>query len=271
MTSELPLALLAGEPILKTTQLNCPDHGSVTCRHLPFREPFCPQCQAVQLQEHNRQQQLALSERKRLDSLNVLVPSLYRDMGFGDFVLSRQRKFMDQQARLLKRLGQYAIELQVPRKQKNLILYGPTGTGKTMLSYCLMQTLHAHFWPRFRRDVLRSITSADLQTQIKRSWDDRTAVHESVLLETLSTCAVLLIDELGLDDNRAGDMERLGRLIDMRYQQQLPTIITTNLPTPEAVRDHIGHRSFDRLNQNCIWAECIWPSYREATAQVEKI
>lgn len=65
-------------------------------------------------------------------------------------------------------------------------------------------------------------------------------------LATLSTCPLLILDDLGAAKQSEWTEEITYRLINRRYTDLLPTLLTTNLPTA-ALRDAVGDRVASRL------------------------
>ena len=59
---------------------------------------------------------------------------------------------------------------------------------------------------------------------------------------------MLGIDDLGTEPSEVMDYGNVIDLLTKRYEEQLFTIITTNL-TPQQIREHYGDRIADRLNE----------------------
>ena len=58
------------------------------------------------------------------------------------------------------------------------------------------------------------------------------------------------------------DRGRMSDIIDGRYSQSKPMLITTNLPKEQLI-ERLGSRAWDRLQQCIVVAGCNWQSYRQ--------
>ena len=66
----------------------------------------------------------------------------------------------------------------------------------------------------------------------------------------------------GAKDMAKQDRERMSDIIDGRYSQSKPMLITTNLPKEQLI-ERLGSRAWDRLQQCIVVAGCNWQSYRQ--------
>ncbi|HVT77907.1 MAG TPA: ATP-binding protein [Acidimicrobiales bacterium] len=135
-----------------------------------------------------------------------------------------------------------------------LVIYGPTGTGKTRLMYAVARQLvadgaHVELWP-----VVQLLTAA------RASFDTGGATDRAA--------AAARVDVLGLDDlgaERVTDWTRelLHSIIDARWQHARPTIATTNV-TAEALSDAVGERATSRLWHNATLVGVLGGDRRRA-------
>ncbi|MET9655607.1 ATP-binding protein [Streptomyces sp. NPDC006510] len=120
----------------------------------------------------------------------------------------------------------------------SLLIAGPTGTGKTHQAYGAVRSLLTA-GVRLRWEAA---TTADLYARLRPR-----AGHDAERdLATLSSCPLLILDDLGAAKQSEWTEEITYRLINRRYTDLLPTLITTNLPTA-ALRDAVGDRVASRL------------------------
>ena len=99
------------------------------------------------------------------------------------------------------------------------------------------------------------LTDAIFQTVRREEDDDNMELDE--LKRAYGTAPVLLLDDLGAEhQNGRSDFikAQLTHLVDMRYRDRLPTVITSNF-SPETILsryDRLGSRLLDR-NLTTIW------------------
>ncbi|SCF99919.1 DNA replication protein DnaC [Streptomyces sp. DconLS] len=139
----------------------------------------------------------------------------------------------------------------------SLLIAGPTGTGKTYQAYGAIRTLLA----RGVRLRWEATTTADFHARLRpRAGHD--AERE---LQTLARCPLLFLDDLGAAKTSEWTEELTYRLINHRYEQMLPTLITTNLPT-EQLRVALGDRVASRLAEMTERVILNGPDRRRRTA-----
>ncbi|MFD6417012.1 ATP-binding protein [Streptomyces sp. NPDC060194] len=126
-----------------------------------------------------------------------------------------------------------------------LLLTGQTGTGKTHQAYGALRRIAAGGPARFE---LVAVNSADMYGNLRPSQVVGAAERE---LRRLSEVQYLLLDDLGTAKTSEWTEEVTYRLINYRYNQCLPTIITSNLPARDEngpdLSDFVGARVASRL------------------------
>ncbi|MCJ0873301.1 ATP-binding protein [Streptomyces sp. AP-93] len=120
----------------------------------------------------------------------------------------------------------------------SLLIAGTTGIGKTHQAYGAVRSLLAA-GVRLR---WQAVTSADLYAQLRPrpNHDPEREIQE------LGRCPLLILDDLGAAKQSEWTEELTYRLINRRYTEMLPTLITTNLPIAE-LRNAVGDRVASRL------------------------
>jgi DNA replication protein DnaC len=129
-----------------------------------------------------------------------------------------------------------------PRTAKSLLLLGPTGTGKTYLAYAALRAAVDQELPV--RWV--ATTAADLYAALR----PRTGVDPEDVLAHYRRAGILLIDDLGAPKPSEWTEEITIRVLDSRYANDAPVIVTSNLPTAR-LRDRLGDRIASRLAEMC--------------------
>lgn len=139
----------------------------------------------------------------------------------------------------------------------SLLIAGPTGTGKTYQAYGAIRTLLT----RGVRLRWEATTTADFHARLRPR-----ASHDAEReLQTLARCPLLCLDDLGAAKTSEWTEELTYRLINLRYEHMLPTLITTNLPT-EQLRVALGDRVASRLAEMTERVILKGPDRRRRTA-----
>lgn len=119
----------------------------------------------------------------------------------------------------------------------SLLLIGGTGSGKTFEAFGAIRAL-AVTGAVFR---WTAITAADLYAKLRpRARVDTEEVFEGFLR------GVLILDDLGAAKGSEWNEEINYRLINHRYEHNLPTLITSNVP-PKDLASVLGERVASRL------------------------
>lgn len=119
----------------------------------------------------------------------------------------------------------YAQNFKEYAKQgQGLMFFSETyGTGKTHLAAAIANYLIPQFIPV----IFGNVTS--LLGKIRESYDDESQYSEEDVLDTLSNVDLLIIDDLGKERVSAWVEEKLYMIINERYENYKPIVVTTNL------------------------------------------
>lgn len=137
----------------------------------------------------------------------------------------------------------FAYNFKNKYKEKSIIMYGKTGTGKTLLAssvvnHLIQNNISAIF-----------VVVPDMLTQIRNSFGNHDFINEKKILEGLSDCELLVMDDLGSEHHKEKEgwaAEKLYQIVNSRYNNLKSTIFTTNC-TMEELYHKIGHRIFSRI------------------------
>lgn len=136
-----------------------------------------------------------------------------------------------------------------PRNAGILLVVGDIGTGKTHQAYGALRRI-AETGPK--RFEMIAITAPDLYGLLRPSGSEKGAEYE---LKKLAKIPLLLLDDLGTEKISDFTEEATYRLLNERYNECLPLIITTNLlvrahtaGAPDLV-SRLGERLASRLAQ----------------------
>ncbi|GLU46314.1 hypothetical protein Nans01_06650 [Nocardiopsis ansamitocini] len=142
------------------------------------------------------------------------------------------------------------------RTAPSLLLWGPTGTGKTHHAFAATHRIAQAGPPRF---ALTFTTHPDLYSALRPGGHDD-GERERTMRRLLAT-PLLVLDDLGTARESEWTGEILYRVINHRYNQQLPTLITTN-HAPAALPGVLGDRIASRLIQMTTRIEITGPDRR---------
>lgn len=155
-----------------------------------------------------------------------------------------------------------------PRSAGFLLLNGPFGTGKTHEAYGALRLI-ANSGPE--RYEFIAITAPDMYALLRPGGSERGTEYE---VKRLKKIPLLLIDDLGTEKITEFTEEATYRLLNERYNESLPTLITSNLEADsrdeKGVRQGpdltttLGTRITDRLRQMTTVIGMEGPSRRGA-------
>lgn len=131
----------------------------------------------------------------------------------------------------------YLENFQKFKKAGEGIYYSGTfGTGKTHLAVSLAQELINQGVP------VICMTAIDLLAEIRRTYDKNRNVSEYEILQAYKDVDLLVIDDLGKEYCSDWAITMLYDILNDRYEQCLPTVITTNYSDDDLV-DRLARKS----------------------------
>ena len=264
-----------GTTVVRELLTDCTIHGQTAHREIAGKVD-CLQCSEDKRLRNN-------ADRLKIDRINMraLMLSVMDKKGisaslgrFSDWQYD-SAKANEQRAKISE-LQQYSKSISV--NSPNVVVFGRTGTGKTMLVNAMAinhylvkeKSLPGDFNSYNQQDfydhTCQLITSFDIGAQARAHWGNY-QVSEYDYLQELAANELLIIDDLGAGDGHDKDRERIAQIIALRYNRA-PTVITTNMDI-SGLRDFLGDRAWDRLQQNLIVLECDWSSHRAKIADIQ--
>ena len=217
----------------------------------PFVVPCLCDCGKAELARQEQEAQLK-RERERVQELFSfsLVDERFRESTFDNLIETPDNA---KGIRIAKNYVEHFDEMY--RLGKGLILYGPTGTGKTFLADCIANAL-------MEKGVPVLVTSIIALT---RGMGE----HLPSVLEKMSNARLLVLDDFGAERFTDFKSEQIFDVIDTRYSSKKPMIITTNYPLSELKKaENIRQqRVNERILEVCHPVKMDGESWRKKNAR----
>ncbi|MBN1592295.1 MAG: ATP-binding protein [Candidatus Coatesbacteria bacterium] len=164
-----------------------------------------------------------------------------------------------------------------PAKRDGLLFMGGCGVGKTHLAAGIIKDIISKSVPCLFVDF-RALLS-----EIKETYSDpRSETSESEILEPVLETDVVVLDDLGAERISDWVRDKLGFIINHRYNHKKAMIITTNFMdsagkkdsltrSTETLQDRIGTRLRSRLYEMCRLVEIKADDYRQKLAEEKPV
>lgn len=195
-----------------------------------------PRCEAKQAEK----KRLEAVYRKRQELGQMLKRSGFPEnvmaKTFESFVIDEESK---RELELVKKWR--------PTDRFGFWLQGPPGSGKSHLMGSFVHRYFAAAEDRVPKMVWWSVPFLFDRMTKDFAREDRA---EPIFNETLNA-DVLFLDDLGTQQGKPWETERLFQILDRRLNSDLPTFVTTNL-SPEELRQMLHERTLSRLLGLCI-------------------
>lgn len=237
--------------------------NSLESKELDFELKTCPKCgESINKQvkifnrnlvvpvnckckrEENRRKELEEKNKKkqlRLEQIinNSLMDKRFRNSTFETWDFTKGTKKM-------YNIGEKYVEKfpEIKKKSIGLLMYGEPGNGKTFTTACIANAL-------IRKMIPATCVSVNaLLDRLKDTYNRFGNEGEDTIIRSLCNADLLIIDDLGTEQNTDWSITRIYNILDNRYRNGLPLIITTNLPLRE-LENRYNKRTYDRILEMC--------------------
>ncbi|MCX6012226.1 MAG: ATP-binding protein [Chloroflexi bacterium] len=187
-----------------------------------------------------------------LDSISPLQLELLRKMSFDNFDPKRLNLPMVQRDNLEMAFRNAMKFAESPEGW--LVLQGTHGCGKTHLAVAIAN------YRLQRGDLVEFQIVPDFLDHLRTTFSpEKSNVTYDSLFETVKKAPLLILDDLGAQTSTPWAQEKLYQVINYRYNDRLPTVITTTLAAEE-IEDRLCSRMLDARLSNVFYIEA--PDYR---------
>jgi DNA replication protein DnaC len=146
--------------------------------------------------------------------------------------------------------------LPLMMKDGTLLIYGPTGRGKTvMATWFEQQRLIAG------KKAGMFLDARDIFARMKQCWAK--GEDSEAITKKWRETPYLVIDEMQSRSETAWENNELDHLVNKRYSAMLPTVMLANFATEKEAQESLGARIIDRVRETGHLVPCDWPSYRQ--------
>lgn len=167
------------------------------------------------------------------------IPERYRGKTLATFKADRGD-------RLRRELREHAMAYSVGFKpsDRGLLLVGDTGCGKTHIAAgILIEVVRRGF-----TGLYCNVT--DLLSRLRESYRTQSEEHEADILDEADSVDLLVFDDLGAEMATEWVRDRLYLIVNRRYENMKPVIVTTNCNEAE-LKERLGPRIVSRLHEMC--------------------
>lgn len=150
---------------------------------------------------------------------------------------------------------------------KNIIIIGGVGTGKTHLAYSIINSLEkvkenpqtSSKWYSEEKVIYKPVK--EIIDEIRDEWKTGVSIMGS-FIERFKKIPLLIVDEIGVQYGSESERIELYSIFNARYEDCLPTIVISNNSLTE-LQKILGQRIYDRLTGESVIFQLTGKSYRQ--------
>ncbi|NLZ96331.1 MAG: ATP-binding protein [Bacteroidales bacterium] len=218
-------------------------------------------------QEENRRKAMLEEERRRKEIFANQIKKLLGESGIRRRFLNRtfNRFKVTKQNEQAYLVSKHYANTFADRKEQGEGLYfvGGNGVGKTHLAAAIALELINMGTPVIFK------TAIELLEEIKKTFDSDEGATEYEILQAYKNVDLLVIDDLGKESPTDWALATLYNIINDRYENMLPIIVTTNYSDVRLIRrlskngdPETAKAIVSRLHEMCLGVEMAGVDYR---------
>ncbi len=218
------------------------------------------QCRCERESEKEEQEKLKLQKHmQRVAALRKAsgIPPLYEGAVFDTFISTKSNE------ENLKICKDYVKHFPAMKgKSIGILMYGNVGTGKSFAASCIANAL-------IEQEVSVVMVSVVSLIDELRSSEFSDKEESAYTYSRLTTADMLILDDFGAERSTDFAIERLYDIINTRYRENRPMIVTTNLTLDGMAKctDIRYERIFTRIVENSIPMEFTGKNWRWSLAK----
>ena len=172
----------------------------------------------LQMLEEEKKLQMMQEFANKVDKIikNSKMSKRNLNYKFDNFEVNSNNK------KVYQSLKEYSEKLANSVERKGLILVGNNGVGKTHLACSIANELIKNGIPIIYGTLI------NLLAELKNTYDVYNNISEMKIIKLYEKVDLLIIDDLGKEKPSEWGLEKLFTIINSRYENNLPVIITTN-------------------------------------------
>jgi len=174
------------------------------------------------------------------------IPPRYAKCSLENFVLYPNEKLAG-----AIRYAKTFVE-QFPAVQRGFCLVGPPGIGKSHIAASVVRQLAQE---KRVRGLFYDVR--ELLKVIRSTYNPVVKTAEMDVLRPVMTAELLVLDDIGAEKPSEWVEETLNLIVNTRYNERLPTILTSNFEdTPDetnldSLKVRLGYRMYSRIHEMC--------------------
>jgi len=153
----------------------------------------------------------------------------------------------------IKSIIQEYENIMYDARKSGYFLFGPVGSGKTILAAkILLTTLKNAYVDTGLNLTWAFISVPELFLDIRSSFENGQELTEKQLIEKYTQLDLLVLDDLGVEKVSQWVYQVLYLIVNNRYENIKPIIITSNYNLPDLLKHLNDRRITSRIKETCL-------------------